>query len=121
MTIAYTLTIPAVDTGYTLWELLIAAGIPASALPITRRVASLKLQIDTAETDNVYLVPRNGPVVTTVGNVPDQYGYILSLTGSLYSSFYEDSRQNINGISLEEVCLATDAANSIVHLWAYTI
>lgn len=117
MLIAATLTIPAVGTGYTLKQLLDLALV---RYPETYRVASVKLQIDPAATGSAYLVSGSGTIATTA-DVPDQYGYILSLVGDLYSTFLEESRQNTNTLSLDEICLAADVANTVVHLWAYTI
>ncbi len=121
--LARTLTIVAVDTGYTLRQLLINAGAPNLTGDNARvRVAKVIIQLDGAETDNVYFVEAPGPITTTVGNVPDQYGLMLSTTAaSVYSTFSEDHRQNTNTISLDEIVLAADAANTVVHAWIYSI
>ncbi len=121
--LARTLTIPAVDTGYTLRTLLISAGVTRlSGENAPVRCASVTIQLDGAETDNVYFVENPGTIVTTVGNVPDQYGYLLSTTAaSIYTTFQESTRQNTNTLSLDEIVLATDAANTVVHAWIYYI
>lgn len=127
MVISATLTIPNDDTGYTLRELLelanislLAANQPLNAIPATYRVAGIKLQADKDETDNVYIVPTKGALAVTA-HVPNNYGYIISTAGSLYSSFYEETRQGNNNLSLDEIILAADADNTLIHLWAYTV
>lgn len=127
MIIAATLTIPADDTGYSLATLLatansalLAANAPLNSIPDSHRVAKIQIQADPAETDNVYIVPNPGTLAVTA-HVPNNYGVIVSLTGVVYQTFQEETRQNTNTLSLDEFFVAADADNTVFHLWAYTI
>lgn len=111
MLIAATLTIPAVDTGYTLETLLNTAG---AALPVSGRVAALRLQW---ENNIAFIVPNAGTITTTTGTTPDQYGFRLDTN----TRVFEETRHETNSISLQEIVLAADTASTKVHVFAYSI
>lgn len=106
---ANTITLTATDTGQTLYDLLVAAG---AELPIVPRVACVKIF---AETAGSYLVPNPVAYTTTVGNVPDQYGYSFDDQGSFFEMAYPQ-----NSISLNDIVIGGVSGN-VLHAYGYAI
>lgn len=88
-------TLTNTDTGNTLTDLLVAAG---ANMPRVRRVASLKVSI--VGLTEAYLVPNTGAYTTTVGNVPDQYGWDFLNMGTWFEMAYPS-----NNISLDDIII----------------
>ena len=107
MLINRTITLPAVDTGYSLYDLL-----KAEEPNLRERVAGLRLQTGPAGT--TYLVPNPGGYTSTTGNVPDDYGWRIDVDNP-----YQVDQHPANQISLTEYYLGTDAAGTLVHVHAY--
>jgi hypothetical protein len=102
-------TIAAADTGYKLSALLAAVG---ADLPSINRVACLKIS---QVSGDAYLVPNDGTIVTTTGDVPDQYGWSFSSMGTWFEMSYPS-----NVISLDDLILA-GAAGSTLAVYGYAI
>lgn len=106
--IAATVNLAAVDTGYNLYTLL-----NNTKLPI--RCTELVLQW---ENNIVYVVPVAGTITTTTGTVPDQYGALIDTTTRVLQL---GPQSNGNGISLQDVIVAASAANTVLHVLAYSL
>jgi len=106
---ANTITLTATDEGQSLYSLLVAAG---AKLPTVPRVACIKIVADTAGS---YLVPTTGSYTTTVGNIPDQYGYSFDDQGSFFEMAYPQ-----NWISLYDIVIGGVSGN-VLHAYGYAI
>lgn len=112
MVVCTLVTFAASDTGYSLKDLLIAAGYQFSLTQIPR-FASIKLGYNGS--NDAYLVPKAGAYATTVGNVPDNYGYDFEAEGTFFEMAYPQ-----NSISLDEIILGGIAGDSII-VFGYSI
>ena len=126
MLIARTLTLASKNTGYSLYDLLVAASVPAGIIPNSRRVASLRIILDPDATGRLYFIENKTAVggVANTADVPTTYGFVLDInsgSGALYTQFLEDIRQGTNTLSLDEIVVDTGTDGLIIHLWAYTI
>lgn len=109
-----TLTLTASDTGVTLKTLLEAlTGADKAEMPVIPRVACLK--IGYFGEAGVWLVPKVGAYTTTVGNIPDQFGYSFMDQGTWFEMAYPQ-----NSISLDEIIIG-GVSGEVIHVFGYPI
>ncbi len=112
--IAELVTLTAGDTGYTLYALLQAAYVAASANPnqVPLRACSITIQ-PVGSTANFYIVPNAGAYTATLG-VPARYGYDFGVSGTYFEKI---AIENI--LSLGEIVLGTDTAGAKMAVTVY--
>ena len=113
--IATLVTCTDANTGYSLLTLLqaayTAAGFNPNAIP--PRACSITIQY-LGSTDG-YIVPNTGAYATTVGDVPDYYGYSFSNGGP-----YWEKTADHNLFALNEIILGAQTAGDTFAVTAYS-
>jgi hypothetical protein len=110
--IAALVTLPAANTGYTLLELLETATGRSNLNTEYARACSITIQY-LGSTDG-YIVPNTLAYATTVGDVPDQYGYSFANGGT-----YWEKVANHNLYALDEIILGVQTANETFAVTVY--
>lgn len=111
MVFCHKLVFPATNTGYSLQDLLTAAGFT----PAFPRVAGVKIGYTAELGTDAYIVPNKGSYANT-GGVPDDYGYSFSAEGPFWEFHFP-----ANLISLDEIILGSPTASDYILLWAYSV
>ena len=110
--IAALVTCTDANTGYSLLDLLETATGRNNLNTDYARACSITIQY-LGSTDG-YVVPNTGPYATTVGDVPDQYGYSFANGGT-----YWEKTANHNLYSLDEIILGVQAAGETFAVTVY--
>lgn len=110
--IAAKVTLAAADTGYRLLDLLETATGRTNLDTEYPRACSITIQY-LGSTDG-YIVPNDGAYTTTVGNVPDQYGYSFANGGT-----YWEKTADHNLFSLAEIILGAETAGDTFAVTVY--
>jgi len=110
--LAALVTLTDANTGYKLLGLLETATGRSNLDTDYPRACSITIQY-MGSTDG-YIVPNDGAYVTTVGDIPDQYGYSFANGGT-----YWEKTANHNLFSLDEIILGAQTAGDTFAVTVY--
>lgn len=110
--IAAKVTLTAANTGYRLIDLLETATGRINLDTDYARACSITIQY-LGSTDG-YIVPNDGAYATTVGDVPDQYGYSFANSGA-----YWEKVADHNLFALAEIILGAQTAGDTFAVTVY--
>lgn len=110
--LAYKVTLTDANTGYRLLALLETASGRSNLDTQYPRACSITIQY-LGSTDG-YIVPDDGAYATTVGDIPDQYGYSFANGGN-----YWEKVADHNLFALDEIILGAQTAGDTFAVTVY--
>ena len=113
--IAMKVTCTTANTGYDLLTLLQDAYTAAGLNPDVIQPRACSITIQYLGSTNGYIVPNSGAYVTTVGDVPDYYGYSFTASGT-----YWEKTADHNLFALNEIILGAETDGDTFAVTVYS-